>query len=327
MRALLIDESGRLRLRDIPEPSVAGECLIRVIRAGICGTDLQLLSGYAGFSGVPGHEFVGRVESVSEPSEADWIGRRIVGEINIGCGRCAWCRAGVKEHCESRSVLGIRGHDGAFAEYLTLPAANLHHLPASISDDAAVFVEPAAAACRILEQVTIGAGTRVAVLGDGRMGLLVAQVLRTAAPDVTVLGKHEEKLAIARAFGLSAARSDAECPPSDRYEVVVDVTGRPEGFTRAMALVRPRGTIVLKSTFHGEMALVPWPIVVDEVTIVGSRCGPFDRGIAVLASGAVDIQPLVARRYALEEHERAFEMARRSLKVLFDPSPGRSAAS
>ena len=320
MRALVLEQPGALALRDVAIPRESGECLIRVVRAGICGTDLQMLGGYAEFRGILGHEFSGVVESVGPGADARWIGKRVAGEINVGCGRCPSCVAGVKEHCDLRTVVGIRGRDGAFAEYLTLPAANLHEIPAAIDDDAAVFVEPVAAACRILEQVTIEPDARVAVLGDGRMGLIVAQVLKTVALDVTLLGRHDEKLKVARDLGLAARRPDAAPPaPSARYDIVVDVTGREAGMYQALQLVRARGTVVLKSTFHGEATLAPWPIVVNEVTLIGSRCGPFARAIELLASGALDVRPLISRIVPLDEYQAAFAEARRSLKVLFAP--------
>ena len=285
--------------------------------AGICGTDLEMLEGYAGFRGIPGHEFVGIVESAGEKEDAAWVGRRVVGEINLGCGRCAWCAAGVREHCLNRTVVGIRGRDGAFAELMSLPAANLHEIPDAMDDETAVFVEPTAAACRILEQVAIDDRARVAVLGDGRLGLLVAQAIRTAAPDVVVYGRHDHKLAVARHLNLTIARADAPVSGDRRFDVVVDATGRPEGIRRALELVRPRGTVVLKSTFHGEATFASWPIVVDEVTVVGSRCGPFRRAIQMLASGAVQVKPLVSRVASLDEYESALADARRALKVLF----------
>lgn len=319
MRALVLDDTGSLALRDVPVPAAGDDCLIRVTRAGICGTDLQMLGGYAEFRGILGHEFAGVVQSAGRAADAPWVGRRVVGEINIGCGACASCRAGVKEHCERRTVVGIRGRDGAFAEYVTLPAANLYGLPPGIDDDVAVFVEPVAAACRIFEQMTIPPDARVAVLGDGRMGLIVAQVFGTAAPDVTLLGRHDDKLDVARGLGLTARRAEA-ATPSIRYDIVVDVTGRAEGVIRSLELVRPRGTIVLKSTFHGEAQIATWPIVVDEVTLIGSRCGPFARAIELLAAGAVNVRPLIARVAALEEYESAFADARTSLKVLLAPT-------
>jgi len=253
---------------------------------------------------------VGVVQAAASPDDAAWVGRRVVGEINIGCRRCAWCAAGVKEHCLSRTVAGIRGRDGAFAELLCLPAANLHAVPDSVDDETAVFVEPTAAACRILEQVSVGDRARVAVVGDGRM-----------TPDVTVIGRHPHKLEIARALDFATWRTHTPMTDAVRFDVVVDATGRPEGLRRALELVRPRGTVVMKSTFHGEAAIASWPIVVDEVTLVGSRCGPFRRAIELLASGAVSVKPLVSRVAALHEHESAFADARLQLKVLFDLRP------
>jgi threonine dehydrogenase-like Zn-dependent dehydrogenase len=318
MRALVIGNTGRIELDDVPEPEREEECRIRVHMAGICGTDLQLLDGYAGFRGIPGHEFAGVVES-GPSQDAVWIGKRVVGDINIGCGRCRWCAAGVKEHCDQRAVVGIRHRDGAFAEVMSLPAANLHEIPGSMDDETAVFVEPAAAACRVLEQIAIDDRTRVAVLGDGRMGLLAAQVIKTATPHVIVLGRHEHKLAVARALGLSTGQSDSHVAPAGRFDVVVDVTGRPGGLKRALDLVRPRGTVVMKSTFHGEAGLASWPAVVDEITLIGSRCGPFRPAIELLASGAVKVKPLISRVASLAEHESAFADARRALKVLLAP--------
>lgn len=314
MKALVIDGPRSLSLKEVAPPALDGNCGIRVTMAGICGTDLQLLEGYAGFRGIPGHEFVGVVEE-APATDREWIGRRVVGEINVGCNRCRWCAAGIKEHCIDRTVVGIRGRDGAFAERLSLPAVNLHHVPDEVDDRTAVFTEPAAAACRILEQIAIDRGARIAVVGDGRMGLIVAQVLRTATPDVTVFGRHEKKLDIARSLDV-AATAIVE-PSRDRFDVVVDVTGRPEGMHRALELVRPRGTVVMKSTFHGEAALETWPIVVEEITIVGSRCGPFKPALDLLASGTVRVSPLISRIATLDEHESAFAEARRAIKVLF----------
>ncbi len=309
MQALVIDNPHSIALKEVPAPEIDGCCRIRVSMAGICGTDLQLLEGYAGFRGIPGHEFVGVVEEAPAADRA-WVGRRVVGEINVGCGRCRWCVSGVKEHCENRTVVGIRGRDGAFAEILSLPAANLHHVPDAVDDRTAVFTEPTAAACRILEQLAIDGNARIAVVGDGRMGLVVAQVLRTVAPDVTIFGRHEAKLAIARRLGITAAMTDAPIEGANRFDVVVDVTGRPEGMRRALDIVRPRGTIVMKSTFHGEAALATWPIVVDEITMIGSRCGPFRPALELLATGAVNVEPLVSRVAALQDFESAFAEAR-----------------
>jgi threonine dehydrogenase-like Zn-dependent dehydrogenase len=316
MRALSLDSRGVVTLDDTPEPALPGECLVRVTLAGICGTDLHLLDGYAAFTGIPGHEFVGIVER-APADEAQWVGKRIVGEINVGCGTCEWCARGVKEHCRTRTVVGIRGRSGAFAEYITLPPGNLHEVPGEIADAAAVFVEPVAAACRILEQLTLTPETRVAVIGDGRLGNLTAQVMRTRTPHVALLGRHARKMSIARALGIDARsfnpRDDAP------FEIVVEATGRREGLAQAIEIVEPRGTIVLKSTFHGEAKTPLWPAVVHEVTIVGSRCGPFAPAIELLASGAVRTEPLVFETFALNQHEQAFAAARRELKVLFDP--------
>jgi threonine dehydrogenase-like Zn-dependent dehydrogenase len=316
MRALVAAD-GRLDLCDHPRPFLPDECLIGVRMAGICGTDLEILAGYAGFRGVPGHEFVGVVESAPEGAE-HLLERRVVGEINIGCGQCRQCREGVREHCERRQVLGIRGRDGAFAEYLALPARNLHLVPDDLPDDAAVFVEPLAAACRITEQLDLSSAPEAAVLGDGRLGLLVAQVLRHAGVRVTVVGRHAEKLAIARRFDLETVAADGTDAMRGRFDVVVDATGRPEGLASALALVRPRGTVVLKSTFHGAAPIATSPIVVDEVTIVGSRCGPFPKAIDLLSRGAVDVRPLVSGVYPLSRWSDAFAAARTNLKVLID---------
>jgi threonine dehydrogenase-like Zn-dependent dehydrogenase len=318
MRALVLAR-GTLTLQDVPEPSIKGECLIRVTLAGICGTDLQLLTGYADFTGIPGHEFVGVVERAPD-NDAQWIGKRVVGEINVGCGACEWCARDVKEHCINRSVVGIRGRSGAFAEYVSLPAQNLHEVPVALNDTAAVFVEPVAAACRILEQVEIGPTTRVAVIGDGRLGNLTAQVLRTRTSDVVLIGRHAHKLQIARELGIDArATSDEAQGP---FDVVVDATGKTEGLARAIEVVKPLGTIVLKSTFHGEAATPLWPVAVNETTIVGSRCGPFAPAIGLLASGAVRTGPLLSNIFPLSAHEQAFGRARTELKVLFDVSGG-----
>jgi threonine dehydrogenase-like Zn-dependent dehydrogenase len=320
MRALVLDTDRQLTLQEVPFTLLPGECTVRVLTAGICGTDLHLLAGYADFQGVPGHEFVGVVDAVSDPRDIPWIGQRVVGEINVGCGACAQCRAGVKEHCPTRTVVGIRGRGGAFAEFLSLPSANLHRVPDQLDNDTAVFVEPVAAACRILEQVPIAADTCVAVLGDGRLGLLIAQVLRTVTATVTVAGRHARKLDVARALGLDAAHVDrltADVTQTGRFDLVVDATGRAETLTQAVALTRPRGTVVMKTTAHGEAPFTSWPAVVNEVTLIGSRCGPFARALTVLESGQVQTRPLVASAYQLDAHATAFTTARRALKALF----------
>lgn len=314
MRALHL-EAGTLRLVERDPPSPASECVIRVLAAGICGTDLELLRGYAGFSGVPGHEFVGVVEQ-APPRDAEWIGRRVAGEITVGCGTCASCRAAGRGHCDHRSVLGIIGRDGAFAEYLSLPAENLHAIPDGIRDETAVLVEPLAAACRVLEQFAIAPGTKAAVVGPGRLGLLVALALQAAGADVTVIGRGAPRLALANTLGLRV--SEQEGRPRT-FDLVVDATGRPEGLARANTLVRPRGTIVLKSTFHGETPLALSPIVVDEITLVGSRCGPFSAAIGLLTSGRIDARRLIDASYPLDRFSDAFAAASAGQKVLLCP--------
>ena len=321
MQALVLDTDGSVSLRDRPKPPAADECVIRVTAAGICGTDLELLRGYAGFSGVPGHEFVGIVED-APAGDREWIGRRVAGEITIACGQCAGCRIAGRGHCDVRTVVGIRGRDGAFAEYLSLPSANLHAVPPSLDDVTAVFIEPTAAACRIVEQVTIEPGTRTAVVGAGRLGLLVAQVLRAHGARVTTIVRSESSRSTAAALGFESVAADTARTSLSRYfAVVVDATGEPAGFAAAAALVRPRGTLVLKSTFHGETPVSFSPLVVDEITVIGSRCGPFGRAIELLGEGRVDVKPLVAGIYPLAHFAEAFARAQQGFKVIL--SPGR----
>jgi threonine dehydrogenase-like Zn-dependent dehydrogenase len=322
VRALVLDAGGTLSLHERPTPSADGECLIRVTAAGICGTDLELLRGYAGFTGVPGHEFVGVVED-APAIDADWIGRRVVGEITVGCSQCPGCLAAGRGHCDVRTVLGIRDRDGAFAEYLRLPSTNLHRIPTAVDDVTAVFVEPTAAACRILEQVAVSSGTRVAVVGAGRLGLLVAQVLRESGARVTVVVRSDASRSTAASFGFEVVGVDAAAQScARRFDVAVDATGDPAGFAAAAGLVRPRGTLVVKSTIHGDTPVALSPLVVDEIAVVGSRCGPFPPAIELLAGGRVDVKPLVAASYTLEHFAEAFERARRGLKVILTPASG-----
>jgi threonine dehydrogenase-like Zn-dependent dehydrogenase len=316
VRAVVLDADGTLSLREHARPVADGECVIRVTAAGICGTDLELLRGYAGFSGVPGHEFVGVVVDAG-PGDSDWIGRRVVGEITVGCGECAGCRAAGRGHCDVRTVTGIRGRDGAFAEYLSLPSSNLHEVPAAIDDVTAVFVEPTAAACRVVEQVPIAPGTRAAVVGGGRLGLLVAQVLRAHGAGVTVVVRGEGRQSIASGLGFdTAAVESARTSLARRFDVVVDATGDPAGFAAASALVRPRGSLVVKSTIHGETPVALSPLVVDEISVIGSRCGPFAAAIELLGAARVDVKPLLAGVYPLERFADAFDLAKRGLKVI-----------
>ena len=326
MRALVIDSVEadqtnlavkRPVLRHIPFGERNGECRIRVTYAGICGTDLELIRGYADYTGIPGHEFVGVVEDAPD-RDRHWIGKRVVGEINASCGACDSCIAGVREHCPTRSVLGILNRDGTFATHISLPARNLHALPDSLSDQAAVFVEPTAAACEILTQVDVTMRARIAVVGDGRLGLLIGQVLQSTGATVTQVGRHTNKLKLAESFGLNTALSK-DTIASKSFDLTVDATGRPDGLQRAMELVRPRGTVVMKSTFHGAALVELWPAVVDELTLIGSRCGPFERGLEMLMNRHVKTEDLVAGTYHMESFEDAFALATTSLKVLLQP--------
>ena len=317
MRALWLEDRS-LRLRDDvqPEDPPAGEAVIRVRLAGVCNTDLELLRGYYPYTGVPGHEFVGTVEEARDAP--DWIGRRVVGEINAACHDCATCRAGRPTHCERRSVLGIVGRHGAFAERLCLPVGNLRAVPDGVADEIAVFCEPTAAALEIQQQLRVVPGERVVVIGVGKLGHLVAQTLAAAGCDPLAIGRSPRPLTLLAARGLRTGTAEAIEPR--RADLVVECTGNPEGLELARRAVRPRGTIVLKSTYHGRAALDLAPFVVDEVTLVGSRCGPFDPALELLARGAVDPLPLVEARYPLAQALAAFEHAARpgALKVLVD---------
>lgn len=315
MRAIVLGDHVDVR-RDYPEPApVDGEVIVRVARAGVCETDLQLIKGYMGFRGVLGHEFVGVAES------GPFAGRRVVGEINCACWTCETCRRGLNTHCPHRTVLGILRHDGAFADLIAIPQRNLHLVPDALSDDVAVFTEPVAAACQIAMQVTVRPDDRVVVLGDGRLGNLCAQVLARLSHRTLVVGKHEEKLALLRSMGIDTARlSD---PLDERSaDIVVDCTGSETGLPTALRLVRPRGTIVLKTTVSGVQTMAWAPLVIDEVTLVGSRCGPFDQALLALERGHVRVQPLISDRFSLSRGIDALARARTSpvLKVLLDVS-------
>jgi threonine dehydrogenase-like Zn-dependent dehydrogenase len=317
VRALWL-EAQVLRLREDLDPPAPppGEALVRVIVAGICNTDLELARGYYPYSGVPGHEFVGRVEQAAGAPE--WVGRRVVGEISAACGGCPTCLAGMRSHCERRSVLGIVKRDGAFAQYLALPTANLHAVPDALGDELAVFTEPLAAALQVQEQVRVTPDDRVLVIGAGKLGHLVAQTLAATRCRLQVLGRSPRPLALLAARNI--ATTTAEALVKHRADVVVECTGRPEGLELARQAVRPRGTIVLKSTYHGPATVDLSRFVVDEITLVGSRCGPFAPALELLASGRVDPSPLVETRYPLEESLAAFEHAAKpgALKVLVD---------
>lgn len=314
MQAVLLDSSGPHFVANHPDSMPrSGEVPVRVLQAGICETDLQLIQGYMGFEGVLGHEFVGVAES------GRYTGRRVAGEINCPCCRCALCRSGLGNHCPHRSVVGILNHDGVFAERVFLPEANLHPIPDSISDDVAVFVEPVAAACQIPAQLDISCYPRIAVLGDGRLGNLCAQVLSHHAQHLLVVGKHTAKLERLTALDIDTVLlTDA---PTDRsFDLVVDCTGSDSGLATALQLVRPRGTIVLKTTTAAPHGPNLAPIVIDEVTLVGSRCGPFPRAIEALSRGEVDVEPLITGRFPLSEFDAALTAATGpdGLKVLLN---------
>jgi threonine dehydrogenase-like Zn-dependent dehydrogenase len=301
---------------DLPE-APPGEARVRVRLAGICATDLELVRGYYPFTGVLGHEFVGEV--VYAPLRPELTGQRVVGEINAACGECPTCRAGRPTHCERRSVLGILDRDGAFAEYFTLPVENLHPVPASIPDEAAVFTEPLAAALEIQEQVHIRTTDRTLLIGAGRLGQLIAQTLALTGCDLQVVVRHDYQRELLASRGIATLSEDQV--EQDRWDVVVDATGSPEGFMQARKAVRPRGTLVLKSTYKGDMRVNFSSIVVDEITLVGSRCGPFPPALRLLANKQVDPTPLINARFPLSQASAAFEKAAQPgvLKVLLTP--------
>jgi threonine dehydrogenase-like Zn-dependent dehydrogenase len=328
-------ENGKLKAALMPLPRLRpGWALVRVRLVGICNTDVELLHGYYDFRGVPGHEFVGTVEELRGVSAAEkkkWLGRRVCGEINISCralGRsptCEFCRRGLKTHCAHRTVLGIIAHPGAYAEYLTLPLENLHVVPDGIRNEQAVFVEPLAAACQILEQVDVKGFREAAVLGDGKLAQLIARVLKTAVTRVVMYGKHGKKLALALRAGIQTKKVRGDISDlrrvKENFSLVVEATGSPTGLALAQHMTEPRGTLVLKSTFHGAAPVETWPIVVKEITVVGSRCGPFAKAIAFLRSGKVDPAPLVTRTFPLGEAPAAIRFAQQSgvMKVLLKP--------
>ncbi|MGA2266304.1 MAG: alcohol dehydrogenase catalytic domain-containing protein [Phycisphaerae bacterium] len=315
MLAMVFDGKAMLK-KDYPAPQPSrGEALVAVRLAGVCSTDLEVLKGYMGFTGVMGHEFVGQV--VEGPAE--WKAKRVVAEINCVCGRCDMCRSGLSNHCRDRTVIGIAGRDGVFAQQVALPAANLHEVPASVSDEQAVFAEPLAAAYQITRQVTFQPSDTVVVLGDGRLGQLVARVLRPMARKLVLVGKHASKLEVAEKQGIETIRVE-DFRPQASADVVVEATGSPAGLELAMRAVRPRGKIVLKSTFAAAAGLNLSPLVVDEITVIGSRCGPMDQALAALAGGKVDVSALISRRYPLEQATDALKAAAdpRNIKVLID---------
>lgn len=305
MRALHFDQTLQY-LPDAPDPEPPpGEVLIRTRLAGICNTDLEIMRGYFGFVGILGHEFVGEV--VRADDSPALVGQRVVGEINAYCGDCPTCRRGDPTHCPRRTTLGIAGRNGAMADYFSLPSKLLYPVPASIPDEWAVFTEPLAAACEITEQVHLRPTDRVIVLGDGKLGLLIAQVLQLTGCDLLAVGRHPEKLAILERRGIPTQLAGEAVEPG--ADVVVEATGSAAGFAAARSLIRPRGTLVIKSTFHGEVTLNLSMVVVDEITLVGSRCGPFPAALRLLEQRLVDVESLIQGSYPLEEGVAAFERA------------------
>lgn len=321
MRALVFSKSDgpvkipdALHVVDLPVPDPMDEALIKVTLAGICNTDLEIVKGYMDFQGVPGHEFVGVVHESPDPA---WVGARVVGEINAGCGRCALCKKGDPRHCPERTVLGILGRQGVFAQYVTLPLANLHRVPDAVFDEAAVFVEPLAAACRIVEQIEI-ADRDVLVVGDGKLAQLIAPVLVANDARCTVVGKHATKLALVprecKTFLL------ADLPGQADFEIVVEASGSPQGFALAMERVKPGGTIVLKSTCAHAQPINMAPLVVREIQVLGSRCGRFEPALRLLEQGKVDPRPLISHRLSLQQAIEGFALAGRpeTMKVLLE---------
>jgi threonine dehydrogenase-like Zn-dependent dehydrogenase len=306
----------QLQLRSnlpMPQPT-EGEVQVKVLQAGICNTDLELLRGYYPYNGILGHEFVGMVEA----GPAHLVGQRVVGEINAVCGHCRFCQSGHSTHCENRTVLGIVNRAGAFAEYLSLPEQNLYPVPDSVSTDAATFTEPLAAALEIQQQVSIQAGDRILVVGDGKLGQLVAQTLALTGCDLLAVGRHSDKLAHLEARGIPVGFADAVT--SRTFDVAVECTGNPEGFAIALQSLRPRGTLVLKSTYAGRLSLEASALVVDEITLIGSRCGPFPEALKLLADHQVDVSALIQARYSLRDGLAAFDHAQQRgvLKILVE---------
>lgn len=317
MLALRVDKRV-LAVKDIDLPERGDEALVRVLLSGICNTDLEIARGYAGFKGTIGHEFVGIVEEAADKS---WIGQRVVGEINAGCGECALCRAGDPRHCAKRTVLGIVGRDGAHAEFLKLPIANLLAVPETIVDEHAVFAEPLAAACGIMERAAVTRDKKVAVIGDGKLGLLCAQALALTGADTLLVGKHAEKLRIAARRGIETATTKTVAKRKNQFDVVVEASGSAAAFQLALDLLRPRGVLVLKSTFEGTTEINAARLVVDEISVVGSRCGRFPPALDLLRTGAIDVDSLISEEHPLSKGVFAMERAATKgvLKVFLRP--------
>ncbi len=316
MKALRFDGNDLNFLENYPNPH-EDETLVRVSLAGICGTDLEILQGYMSYVGVLGHEFVGVVE---ESKNKELVGKRVVGEINVGCDNCDSCKKGMERHCPNRTVLGILKRDGAFAEYLTLPEKNLHVIPDSITDEQAVFIEPIAAAFEIKDQISLSPDWKVAIVGDGRLSQLIVSVLKTTCSDITCFGRHENKLERLQKLGI---KTHMGIKTGDEYtfDLVVEATGSGSGFLDSMKLVKPKGTVILKSTIASKENLDLTPAVVNEITLVGSRCGPFRPAINALESGVISVEGLIDSEYSLENFQEAFDQAKKSdtLKIVLKP--------
>ena len=318
MQALYLSQGQLNYIPDYPQPKPAnGQALIRILKAGICATDLALIAGYADFTGVLGHEFVGLVEAA--PTNPDWVGRRVVGSINMGCSQCDICQQHGPEHCAQRTVPGIHHWDGAFADYLLLPITNLHEVPDDIANEAAVFTEPLAAALRIRQQVRLQPGRETAVIGPGRLGLLIGQVLALDGTDVVILGRRTNSLNLPQQLGLKTAlTTDIE---ARRFDLVVDATGNEAGFAQALRIIRPLGTLILKSTFASLATVNMTHIMVNELTIIGSRCGPFAPALRLLAQNKIHVTPLIAAEYTLADGQAALTHAAKPgvRKILLRP--------
>lgn len=324
MQALVLEgKQPRLEPRHADPTPGPGDAVIRPTRMGVCATDLELCQGYMGFAGVLGHEFVGVVEDAPGRDGKKWVGKRVVGTINCVCGKCDMCKAGLREHCRSRTVLGIAGRDGCFAERFTLPARNLLEVPEHVDDDHAVFTEPLAAAYQIVRQLTIEGRPYITVLGDGRLGLLCAQVMSGLNATVRLVGKHPEKLQLCDKWRVKHRGLDDVGLRNDQ-DIVVDCTGSPTGLVTAMQMVRPRGTIVLKTTVATtaeSKAIDLSPLVINEIKVIGSRCGPFPDALAALSAGKVDVLSLISKRMHLKDGVEALRTAAKPgvVKVLLEP--------
>ncbi len=319
MKAVVFDEELKL-VEDYKKPELKkGEVLIKTKMSGICNTDLEITKGYMGYKGVLGHEFVGDVVEVYDDCNKNWVGKRVVGEINCGCNNDSWCAKGLARHCPNRQTLGIWQKDGCFSEYFTLPVENLLEVPQSLSDEEATFVEPVAAAMEITEQLHIKPKDKVALLGDGKLGLCIALVLNALNVDLVHIGKHENKLEISRKAGVKTKLlKDLEDSNNKSFDIVIEATGSTGGFETSLALTKPRGVLVLKSTIAAKEGLNLAPVVIDEITVLGSRCGQFGPALRLMGAKKLDIKPLISEIYPIDKALEAFEKNKQKdiLKIL-----------